>query len=171
MLHLTWPERTSLHVYGPVRPSYLTRCLFFSQLDSNLDLLKFKYSEKATKIRKKSPNFIWLYLSKLKKTLGDFFFEFLLSSQNIWTLAAQSNCSNIKWPQAIGESKHCAVSSLLFLEKLTVCTVHTVRVGLITTCNRMQRKLALLTPLQSVNFLRDWLPDRKKLRLLRRVLR
>ena len=71
----------------------------------------------------------------------------------------------------IGESQHCAVSSLLFMEKLTVCTVHIVRVGLITTCNRMQRKLALLTPLQSVNFLRDWLPDRKKLRLLRRVLR
>ena len=56
--------------------------------------------------------------------MGDFFFEFLLSSQNIWTLAAQSDCSNIKWPQAIGESKHCAVSSLLFLEKPTVCTVH-----------------------------------------------
>ena len=67
-----------------------------------------------------------------------------------------------------GSYKHKGPLRCLSVKKLTSCTA---RVGLITTCNRMQRKLALLTPLQSVNFLRDWLPDRKKLRLLRRVLR
>ena len=39
-------------------PSILLDKVFvFSQLDSNLDLLKFKYSEKATKIRKKISHF------------------------------------------------------------------------------------------------------------------
>ena len=39
----------------------LDKVFVFSQLDSNLDLLKFKYPEKATKIRKKISQF---YLTK-----------------------------------------------------------------------------------------------------------
>ena len=52
-------------------PSILLDKVFvFSQLDSNLDLLKFKYSEKATKVRKKISQFYLTLLSnvRVKKT-------------------------------------------------------------------------------------------------------
>ena len=46
-------------------PSILLDKVFvFSQLDSNLDLLKFKYSEKATKIRKNISQFYLTILFK-----------------------------------------------------------------------------------------------------------
>ena len=58
-------------------PSILLDKVFvFSQLDSNLDLLKFKYSEKATKIRKKISQFYMTLLSKLKKRWQIFFSNF-----------------------------------------------------------------------------------------------
>ena len=74
LLDMAWED-----IFTCVRtcPSILLDKVFvFSQLDSNLDLLKFKYSEKATKIRKKISQFYMTLLSKLKKRWQIFFSNF-----------------------------------------------------------------------------------------------